>query len=160
MAPLIQLLFKICVLLVISGFFGGCGKKTGSLEEGSAVQIEPVNLAEMPVGQGSLAIMHVHVLDVKAGHILPFHTIRIIEGLIVSVFPDGAEVVPDSVEVVDGAGRYVIPGLIDVHFHLDQLRGLPHLFLKKGITSLRDPGAWIEAYGNERRRGNSYQGSI
>ncbi|MCC5936370.1 MAG: amidohydrolase family protein [Lunatimonas sp.] len=149
----IPLLVKIPVLLIISWLFGGCGTKVGLVEEGNKVLIKPVNLAEMPMGEGSLAITHVHVLDVRTGNLLPLHTIWIRDGLIESVFPDGTEVLPGSVEVVDGAGRYVIPGLIDVHFHLDQLRGLPHLFLKKGITALRDPGAWIEAYGNERRRG-------
>jgi imidazolonepropionase-like amidohydrolase len=44
-----------------------------------------------------------------------------------------------------------LPGLIDAHFHIDGDDPLPALYLSHGITSLRDPGQWIEAYDNARK---------
>jgi imidazolonepropionase-like amidohydrolase len=45
------------------------------------------------------------------------------------------------------------PGFIDSHFHLDGVKDLPAMFLQNGVTSVRDPGAWIEAYDGERKSG-------
>ena len=47
---------------------------------------------------------------------------------------------PSNSEVVDAAGLTLLPGLIDAHFHLDRRPDLPHLFLRHGVTSLRDLG--------------------
>ena len=44
-----------------------------------------------------------------------------------------------------------MPGLMDSHFHLDSDGTLPALFLSHGVTSVRDPGAWIEAYEGVRQ---------
>jgi imidazolonepropionase-like amidohydrolase len=47
----------------------------------------------------------------------------------------------------------VLPGLIDAHFHLDGANDLPALFLSHGVTSVRDPGLWIEVYDSVRSSG-------
>ena len=45
---------------------------------------------------------------------------------------------------IDGAGRYLIPGLWDMHVHLtftpELTAAMPALFLAHGITSVRDTG--------------------
>ena len=53
---------------------------------------------------------------------------------------------PEGAEAVNGQGRTLVPGLIDAHFHIERLYQLPALFLKHGVTSLRDPGEWIHVY--------------
>src|SRR5439155_18334549 len=54
--------------------------------------------------------------------------------------------VPEGADIIDAQGLTLLPGLIDAHFHLDGDNGLPALYLSHGVTSVRDPGAWIEAY--------------
>jgi imidazolonepropionase-like amidohydrolase len=54
--------------------------------------------------------------------------------------------VPAGAEVFDAKGMTLLPGFIDAHFHIDGDDPLPALFLSHGVTSLRDPGQWIEAY--------------
>ena len=54
--------------------------------------------------------------------------------------------VPAGAEVYEARGMTLLPGLIDAHFHIDGDDGLPALFLSHGVTSLRDPGQWLEAY--------------
>lgn len=53
---------------------------------------------------------------------------------------------PPSAELIDAAGLTLLPGFLDAHFHLDGNLPLPPLVLQRGVTTLRDPGAWIEAY--------------
>jgi len=44
-----------------------------------------------------------------------------------------------------------VPGLIDSHFHIDGDDPLPALYLTHGVTSVRDPGQWTEAYDVARK---------
>jgi adenine deaminase len=41
-------------------------------------------------------------------------------------------------------GQTLLPGFIDSHFHIERDNQLPCLVLSRGVTSLRDPGQWIE----------------
>jgi imidazolonepropionase-like amidohydrolase len=65
-----------------------------------------------------LGITHVTVIDVEHGRRLRDHTV-IIEGARIStVGPSDQVRVPDGYGVVDARGKFVIPGLIDLHAHL------------------------------------------
>ncbi len=84
-----------------------------------------------------LAITNVTVIDVENGTALPDRTVIIDSGTIVSF--EETDAAPDIAdEVIDGSGKYLIPGLIDMHVHTDQ-SGLP-LFLRYGVTTIRDLG--------------------
>ena len=70
------------------------------------------------------------------------------EGRIASIGESKAP--PAGVRVIDGTGKYVIPGLIDMHAHIVGLEPrfnrdttLPFLrtLLRFGVTTVRDPGA-------------------
>jgi imidazolonepropionase-like amidohydrolase len=63
----------------------------------------------------------------------------------------GAVKIPSGAEVIDAKGLTLLPGLIDSHFHIDGDDPLPALYLSHGVTSLRDPGQWIEAYDAARK---------
>lgn len=45
-----------------------------------------------------------------------------------------------SVKLIDGRGGWLIPGLIDLHVHVDEVK-TPDLFLRYGVTSVRDMGS-------------------
>tara|TARA_R100001143_G_scaffold52289_2_gene47252 strand:- start:19547 stop:21004 length:1458 start_codon:yes stop_codon:yes gene_type:complete len=53
----------------------------------------------------------------------------------------------DNIEIIDGSGKYLIPGLWDTHVHFsydeDLTPAMFDLFLIYGITSVRDTGAEI-----------------
>ena len=50
-------------------------------------------------------------------------------------------------ETIDGTGKYLIPGLWDMHVHItyepELTEAMPELFLKYGITSVRDTGGLL-----------------
>ncbi len=49
--------------------------------------------------------------------------------------------IPNDARVVDAHGKWILPGLIDMHVHLWDSDLLPlGLFLANGITTIRDPG--------------------
>jgi imidazolonepropionase-like amidohydrolase len=86
-----------------------------------------------------LAITHVTVIDTTAGPARPDTTVLIRDGRIVSI---GQSAPPEDAQILDGHGKYLIPGLFDMHVHLSWTTSsaLP-LLIANGVTSVRDLGS-------------------
>jgi imidazolonepropionase-like amidohydrolase len=87
----------------------------------------------------TVSITHVGVVDVAEGRVEPETTVVVREGRIAVVEPQGS---PDETgDVVDGSGKFLIPGLFDMHVHLSwtTASALPVL-VANGVTSVRDMG--------------------
>jgi hypothetical protein len=88
-----------------------------------------------------LAITNVHVVDVVRGRILPEQTVVIVVNRIRTVDHFARVSVPAGARVIQGASRYLMPGLLDMHTHLDH-SGRPTeielpLFIANGVTGIR-----------------------
>lgn len=98
-----------------------------------------------PEGATGLAIENVTVIDAVNG-VRPGQTVVVDGDRIVSVEPAGSAT--EVAESIDGTGRFLIPGLWDMHVHLTYEPALtdamPELFLSYGITSVRDTGGLLE----------------
>lgn len=98
-----------------------------------------------------VVINHVNVVDVVSGEVVADQVVAISKGRIARVGPAvGARLA--ARQTVDGRGRYLLPGLWDMHVHFrggDSLisanqKSLP-LFLAHGITTVRDCGGDLTA---------------
>lgn len=88
-----------------------------------------------------VAIEHATVIDVRTGRRLADHTVVADGDRIVAVGPARQVRVPRGAQRIDGRGRYVIPGLWDMHVHLTMAgRGALDAFLEQGVTGVRDMG--------------------
>jgi hypothetical protein len=87
-----------------------------------------------------VVIDNVAVVDVASGTIRP-HLTAVIEGeKIVALGPQGTVHVPANARMVDGSGRFLVPGLWDMRVQLKSPgRQLP-AFLAFGVTGIRDRG--------------------
>src|SRR5689334_12810144 len=79
----------------------------------------PALLAQRPQ---TLAISNVTVIDVDRGRRLPGHTVVVRGERIAAVGPAGKVIIPRGARVVDGRGRFLIPGLWDTHVHVGDQR--------------------------------------
>jgi sugar phosphate isomerase/epimerase len=86
--------------------------------------------------RGEMAIVDVTVVPMDSERELPHETVVVRGDRIVAMGPVGETKVSANARRIDGAGRYLIPGLIDMHVHLDRA-SLP-LYVANGVTSVRN----------------------
>jgi hypothetical protein len=88
-----------------------------------------------------LAITHVSVADGTGAPLQQDMTVVIHGSRITAVGPSIATLMPAGARVLDGSGRYLIPGLWDMHVHLTVAgRSSVSLFPVNGVTGVRDMG--------------------
>jgi len=111
-----------------------------------------------PVTRAELVIARVAVIDVVDGRVVADRDVEISGGSIARIAPGGTS---RGVRVIDGRGKFVVPGYIEMHAHVllhpwgadgriaatvDRSASLAMLraLLANGITTVRDPGAETE----------------
>ncbi len=89
-------------------------------------------------GNHDCLITNVNVVDVKTGKILKNKTIAIDSNRISAIY-DSEIVGSDSTFVIDGKGKYLIPGLWDMHAHYKWNHvDIDPLLIANGITGVRE----------------------
>jgi imidazolonepropionase-like amidohydrolase len=83
--------------------------------------------------QAPVALVGARVVDVRTGRVAGGATVLVRDGRIASVGPGPA---PAGVATIDVGGRYVVPGLMDAHTHLDNLAAARRA-LETGVTTVR-----------------------
>ena len=113
--------------------------------------LREVNKVAQASASSVIAIVGAGLIDGRGGPVVADSVVVVRGDRIVAVGKQGAVKIPPGAEVVDAKGLTLLPGLIDAHFHIDGDDPLPALYLSHGVTSLRDPGQWIEAYDAARK---------
>jgi hypothetical protein len=99
--------------------------------------------------KAEMVIVNARLFDGTGKGVLNGATIEISQGQISAVTTGTSPQPPAGVQVIDADGRFVLPGLMDNHYHYwNPFDGAD--LLKRGITSIRDPGAPISTSANYR----------
>jgi imidazolonepropionase-like amidohydrolase len=83
-----------------------------------------------------LFITHVNVIDATGAPVKPDMTVVITGDRITLIKKSSKARVPDGAHVIDAKGKFLIPGLWDMHVHWYDERSLP-LFIANGVTGVR-----------------------
>src|SRR5688572_13979540 len=88
---------------------------------------------------GRVAIVHASVVPMDARRVLRDHTVVIEDGVIAAVGASSAfgESGLAGAEIVEAGGRYLMPGLADMHVHLHG-PGDGALYVANGVTLVRN----------------------
>ena len=113
--------------------------------------LREVNKVAQPPAASTIAIVGATLIDGRGGPPISDAAVVVRGDRIVAVGKRTGVTIPPGAEVVQANGLTLLPGLIDSHFHIDGDDPLPALYLSHGVTSLRDPGQWIEAYDAARK---------
>ena len=89
-----------------------------------------------------VAITHVTAIDVDRGTARPDLTVLIDGSRITAIGPAATTPTPSTARIIDARGRYLIPGLWDMHVHtvVPTGRQLLGLYVANGVTGVRDMG--------------------
>ena len=96
--------------------------------------VTAVRLARKPAA--AIAIIHANLFDAPTRTMKPSQTVVVRGARIVAVGDDGAVPLPSDVEVIDAGNKALLPGLWDMHVHVQDKDGL--LNLAAGVTTVRD----------------------
>lgn len=99
-----------------------------------------------------LAITHVTLIDATGAAPQSDMVVLIADHRIAAIGPANTKVIPQDAEILDATGKFLIPGLADMHLHLTGA-GEPTgsrefflpLLLANGITTVRDMGGYLES---------------
>lgn len=120
--------FIICYSILIAFIFIGCSPKESVFE-------------------GAICIENITTIDPVDGP-KEGQTVIIKDGKIYKITTSSSLKLAAENNIVDGTGKYMIPGLWDAHVHFSYIEALApsmfDLFLAYGITSVRDTGGRIE----------------
>ena len=82
----------------------------------------------------SFTIGNVNVVDVETGTVRKSF-VRVTNGVIAAIAPAGPK------GTVNGSGKYLIPGLWDMHVHLWEKRPMLGMYVANGVLGVRDMGS-------------------
>jgi imidazolonepropionase-like amidohydrolase len=125
----------------------------GLLKQRSFIRLAALTLAFSSLQSApapDLVIRHVTVIDVAGMRTREDQRVVVQGGRIIAVEPEQT-VAPKASTVIDATGKFLIPGLWDMHSHLTFYPGLPKgedvtevvlpLFVANGVLGTRDMGA-------------------
>ncbi len=105
----------------------------------------PIRLGWQPLTPPLLLVKRVRVLDFSTGGFGPETSLLIEQGRIRRIGPEGDHRLPQGTVVLDGGGRFAVPGLWDMHYDGCSYSLAHEALLAYGITSVRCTDDWGNA---------------
>ncbi len=98
-----------------------------------------------PGRDGTYAFVNVTVIPMDSERMLPGQTVVVQDGVIVAMGPAESTPVPEGATRIAGEGRYLMPGLAEIHAHVPPGQDPPRelieetlfLYVANGVTTIR-----------------------
>src|SRR5262245_48988198 len=104
----------------------------------------PTVRSQQKLEKNVLAISNVTVIDATGASAKPNMTVIITGDRITEIAQTGKVAIPKNAQLIDGRGKFLIPGLWDMHVHT-VMKTLPEtffpMFIANGVTGVRDMAA-------------------
>ncbi|MEQ9299420.1 MAG: amidohydrolase family protein [Cyclobacteriaceae bacterium] len=82
-------------------------------------------------------VTSVNIVDIENDSILKLQNVYVTDGIIHSIEPDSLPIKPSFQSLRQFSGKYLMPGLVDMHAHVFDRTDLPQ-YLSYGITTVRN----------------------
>ena len=110
-----------------------------------AIAASLMAIAPLSAQEGTFAFVNVNVLPMDQEGIARNQTVVVVDGVITQVDDAGTVTVPGNAISIDGMGRFLMPGLAEMHAHVpptaspprDVLEDILFLYIANGVTTIR-----------------------
>ncbi len=92
---------------------------------------------QLPAAGGVVAFEGVNLVPMDRERILEDQTVLVRDGVIAQVGQAGQVPIPQGAVIIDGGGKYLMPGLVDMHVHIEFENDMLML-VANGVTSVRN----------------------
>ena len=92
--------------------------------------------ASAPTEKHAVAFVGVNVVPMDSERVLRNQTVLVRDGRIAAMGPSGSTDVPGDALRISAEGKYLLPGLMDMHVHIHHTNDLL-LFVANGVTTIR-----------------------
>ncbi|UCF28947.1 MAG: amidohydrolase family protein [Chloroflexota bacterium] len=131
----VAILVALGIIAYVAIYIYDPGSSAGWVKPGIAQE-------EIPAGVGtSVAFQNVTVIPMDSARILEGQTVVIEDRHIADIGASGDIDIPANTHVVDGEGKFLIPGLSDMHIHTSASENDLLVYLANGVTTVRDMGS-------------------
>lgn len=113
----------------------------------AAVAVSAGLVAQGSAGQaaGTTAFVNVNALPMDSDRVLADWTVVVDDGKVVSMGPASSTQLPQGATIVDGRGKYLMPGLAEMHGHIpppssaspELIESVLFLYVANGVTTVR-----------------------
>jgi imidazolonepropionase-like amidohydrolase len=117
------------------------------------VIIHELNEKEIPKGDKIIAFVGATLIDGNGGEPVQNSCVVVRNDKIILVGKSGEVNIPKGAEILDVKGQTILPGMMDSHYHNENSSEMLNRLLSHGVTSIRDPGLWMETYDSLRTSG-------
>lgn len=122
-----------------------------------SIQAQPIDASQAPI-----ALKGITVVDITEGQLIPDRTVVITNQHISELSHADSLSIPGNATIINAEGKYLIPGLWDMHTHVTDLINLPleakktviDLLVTHGVTGIREMGGMLSQV-NKLRELNS-----
>lgn len=104
-----------------------------------------VLMTTISFSQEKYAVVSVNIIPMTENVVLENQTVLISGGRIEKIEPSNSLSIPPSYEVIDGRGKYLLPGFINMYTHVNESNLI--LYLANGQTTVRDLPSHINVLG-------------
>jgi cytosine/adenosine deaminase-related metal-dependent hydrolase len=94
-------------------------------------------LGELPAPSPVVVFANVNLVPMDSEQVIEDQTVLVREGVIEAIGEGDQISIPDGALVIDGRGKYLLPGLVDMHVHIEYENDML-LMVANGVTSVRN----------------------
>jgi len=144
--PVLEVSIAIVASLTMLGGFSPAG----------AHELERRRPVRVPPPPPPYAFVGVSLVPMTSNDVFTSRTVLVSDGFIQAVGPDGEIAIPPDAIIIDGSGRFLMPGLADLHTHLgielaDGVAEGPNqaeVYLAFGVTTILNMGETLTPRGH------------
>ncbi len=93
--------------------------------------------SELPEAAALVAFENINLVPMDSERVLENQIVIVRDGLIEEIGNSDQVLIPEDAEVIDGRGQYLMPGLVDMHVHIEYENDML-LMVANGVTSVRN----------------------